>query len=434
MIIQKIINISPETNNNIELIKIYIAFIISFIISFLLIFYNTQYFLEICLNIFKTYVTIDLFFSTKDAVLHHIFGYLLCEYIFENNVDMMQNNYIYKTLLQTEISSIFLCIKLLIDFYKKDIETSKYNKIIKIYYPINDLIFISLFYKLRIHDFFFNIIQNENFYISIYSNIGDSIIKNIKLYISMYGLFILNIYWFSLICKKIYKTIIINNFPKLNTEICSEYILSYIFYINLLILFKYYTENYNKYLLFDLVGVYILSNISSTYHYEKYDYLIKNNNKIFDITSKQLLMPFIYDKYAIQLRSLFALISILLMKNIYNFYFYIHIIYHLISLFIFNTTIIKLLLENKKIIYDNSEESKKIIKKFDLLSSIPCLLDIISIIYYSNTIIQKTNLILVTILLSITLFIKPFYNLNHVLLHILIIFQTMCIVNCILDI
>ena len=62
MIIQKIINISPETIKKIELIKIYIAFIISFIISFLLIFYNTQYFLEICLNIFKTYVTIDLFF------------------------------------------------------------------------------------------------------------------------------------------------------------------------------------------------------------------------------------------------------------------------------------------------------------------------------------------------------------------------------------
>jgi hypothetical protein len=185
-------------------------------------------------------------------------------------------------------------------------------------------------------------------------------------------------------------------------------------------------------LLFDLVGVFLLSNISGLYHYEKYDYLIKNNNKTFDITSNDLLLPFIYDKYSIQLRSLFALISLLLMKNIYNFY--IHIIYHLISLFIFNTTIIELLLENKKIIYDNSEESKKIIKKFDLLSSIPCLLDTVSIIYYSNTIKQKTNLLLITILLCITLFVKPFYKLNHVLLHILIIFQTLCIVNCILDI
>jgi hypothetical protein len=430
MIIQRIINISPETITKINLIKIYIAFSISFTMSFLSTFYNTQYVLNICLNIFMKYVAIDLFFSSPDLVLHHIFGYLSCQYIVENNIDMMQNNYIYKTFLNTELSTIFLSIKLLIDYYRADIEKSKYNKFIKIYYHINDLIFLFLFYKLRVHDFFFNIIQNQNFYTVIYYNIGESIIKNIKIYISIYGLFILNIYWFSIICKKLYKTIIVTNFPKINTLLCAEYILSYIFYINLFIVLKYYTENYHEYLLFDLVGVYVLSNISGIYHYEKYVYLI-NNNKIFDITSKELLLPFIYDKYAIQLRSIFALISILLMKNIYNFY--IHIIYHLISLFYFNTTIIQLLFENKKIIYDNSEESKKIIKKFDLLSSIPCLLDIISIIYYSNTIIQKTNLILVTILLSITLFVKPFYNLNHVLLHILIIFQTLCIVNCALD-
>ena len=115
-----------------------------------------------------------------------------------------------------------------------------------------------------------------------------------------------------MICKKLYKAIIVTNFPKINTEICAEYILSYSFYINLFIVFKYYTENYNKYLLFDLVGVFLLSNISGIYHYEKYDYLIKNNNKTFDITSTKLLLPFIYDKYAIQLRSLFALISLLL--------------------------------------------------------------------------------------------------------------------------
>jgi hypothetical protein len=431
MIIQKIINISPETIKKIDLIKIYIAFFISLIMSFLSTFYNTQHVLNICLNIFITYVTIDLFFSTPDLVLHHIFGYLLCEYIFQNNVDMMKNNNIYKTFLNTELSTIFLSIKLLIDWYKTDIEKSKYNKVIKIYYIINDLIFISLFYKLRIHDFFFNIIQNENFYISIYSNIGDSIIKNIKVYIAVYGLFILNIYWVALIFKKLYKTIIINNFPSINNELYAEYILSYSFYINLFIVLKYYTENYHEYLLFDLFGVFLLSNISGLYHYEKYDYLIKNNNKIFDITSKKLLLPFVCDKHAIQLRSLFALISMLLMKKIYNFY--IHIIYHLISLFYFNTTIIDLLLDNKKLLYDNSEESNKINQKFDLVSYIPCLIDTFTIIYYSNTIAQKTNLLLVTILILITLYVNPFYNLNHVLFHILLFFNTLCVINCTLD-
>ena len=53
MIIEKFIKISPETKTNIDLIKIYIAFIISFTISLLSIFYYTDYYLQICLNIFR---------------------------------------------------------------------------------------------------------------------------------------------------------------------------------------------------------------------------------------------------------------------------------------------------------------------------------------------------------------------------------------------
>jgi hypothetical protein len=157
-----------------------------------------------------------------------------------------------------------------------------------------------------------------------------------------------------------------------------------------------------------------------------------NKNIVFNVTTKKLLLPFIYDKYAIQMRSLFALITIFLIKN--NNKFYISIIYNSISLFLTNINIINLLLENKKLIYDNSEESKKMILKFDLLSSIPCLLDIITIIYVSDTIIQKTNLIVITILLGLTLFIKPFYNLNHILLHTLLIIQTICIIKCVLNV
>jgi len=190
-------------------------------------------------------------------------------------------------------------------------------------------------------------------------------------------------------------------------------------------------ENYHEYLLVDLFGVLILSCTSGIYHYEKYEYLIKYNNKIFDITSKELLMPFICDKHAIQLRSLSALISFLLMKNIYNFY--IHIIYHLISLFYFNTTMFELLLENKKIVYDNSKESNQINQNFELFAGIPCLFDALTFIYYSNTVIQKTNLLLIIILIGITFYVNPFYNLNHVFFHILLIIHTIFAVNCVLD-
>ena len=98
MIIEKFIKISPETKTNIDLIKIYIAFIISFTISLLSIFYYTDYYLQICLNIFRTYVMIDVFFSTPDLVLHHIFGFFATEYIIENKINLMINNKIYPTM------------------------------------------------------------------------------------------------------------------------------------------------------------------------------------------------------------------------------------------------------------------------------------------------------------------------------------------------
>lgn len=336
MIIEKFINISPETKKTIDLIKIYIAFIISFIISFLSIFYNTNYYLQICLNIFTSYVSIDVFFSTPDLVLHHIFGFFACQFITENNIDFMINNDIYKTFFNTEFSTIFLSIKLLIDWYKKDIEKSKYIKFIKIYYTINDMIFLYLFYKLRIHDYFNNIIKNENLYITIYDNINNSIIKNIKIYTSIYGLFILNIYWFFIICKKLYKQVIVKLFPSIDNELNAKYIIN----INYLIIIYYYLKNIKKYVLFDLCYIFV--------------YIFNFN-----------------DFYSIEYT------------------------------------------------------------KFNLLSNVICLLDMIVVIYYSNTFIQKINILLIKILIIIISNVKPFYKLNSVFLHMLLIFQTLCVIEAI---
>ncbi len=334
MIIQKFINISPETKTNIDLIKIYIAFIISFIISFLSIFYNTNYYLQICLNIFTIYVSIDVFFSTPDLVLHHIFGFFACQFITENNINFMINNNIYKTFFNTELSTIFLSIKLLIDWYKKDIEQSKYFKIIKIYYTINDIVFFYLFFKLRIYDFFYNIIQNKKFYDIVYYHIHNSIIKNIKIYTSIYGLFILNIYWFLIICKKLYKQVIVKLFPSIDNELNAKYIIN----INYLIIIYYYLKNIKKYILSHLCYIFI--------------YIFNLN----DFYSKEY-------------------------------------------------------------------------KNFNLLSNFICLLDMIVVIYYANTFIQKINILLIKILIVIISNVKPFYKLNSVFLHMLLIFQTLCVIE-----
>jgi hypothetical protein len=273
MIIENLINISPEFKTKIDVIKIYITLIISLIITILLL-SNDIFYYKLCSKIILIYVSIDIFFSKKDSIFHHIFCYFLCSYITFNNVDLSIDSIIYKTMLQTETSTIFYMFRLIIDLYKNEIEKSRFNKIIKYYSYLNDIIFIILFYKLRINDYFYNVIQNDNMYFLINLYNKNSLIEDVKIFIGIYGLFTLNLYWFMIMFKKLYKQIVVNNKLSINSLVFSEYILKYTFYINLLIALNYYIKNYNKYTFLDLVGIFILSIASGNYHCSKYNYIL----------------------------------------------------------------------------------------------------------------------------------------------------------------
>jgi len=159
------------------------------------------------------------------------------------------------------------------------------------------------------------------------------------------------------------------------------------------------------------------------------------NNEVINITSNELLEPFIYDKYAIQVRSFLALTTISLANGTSSNFIYLSGIYHIMSYFSFNMNIIKMLFNNNKIICDESEISKMIIKKLETLTSIPCLLDTILIIcYHTNNECLKSELFFISIIIGSILFVKPFYNLNNVLLHVLFLYQTNCITKYALQI
>jgi len=184
----------------------------------------------------------------------------------------------------------------------------------------------------------------------------------------------------------------------------------------------------NNYHFFDLFGIFLLSFVSGNYHYSKYRYL--KHNSVIIVTSNELLEPFIYDKYAIQLRSFLALTTISLIRETSRKFIYLSVCYHAISLANFNMNIIKTLFTNKQIVYDESEDSKKIIKKLDTISTIPCLIDTLMIIcYHTNKYELKAELIIISAVIGLILSVKPFYNLNHVLLHLFLILQTNCISN-----
>ena len=422
--LQALVKFKPETEEKIYKYENVSSFSIGLLISLCLLSYkvtNEIYILKTLPYIIFGYLFLDLSIAKGDAILHHIFT-LNCCY---NNIKYFVNDSYhihFIPLFNTEISSIFLIIKIWMDGY-----TGKKSKLFNILSGINNLLFLSLFFKFRVCDFY-GLIQNPETYVLINNNISPDLLTNVSLFIGLYGLFITNIYWFSIICKKLYKQLIINLVPFINTDRLAEFMLTFSFFINFYIASLRYFMHTDNYHMLDLFGIFVLSIASGNYHYSKYKYL--KNNSVIDVTSNELLEPFIYDKYAIHLRSFLALTTLSLIRETSQKFIYLSAFYHTISLATFNMNIIKTLFSNKKIVYDESEDSKKIIRKLDTISTLPCLIDTLMIIcYHTNKYELKAELIIISAVIGLILSVKPFYNLNHVLLHFFLILQTISITN-----
>ena len=422
--LQALVKFKPETEGKLNKYKKITTFIIALLISsFISMYYVTHhiFLLEILPYLIFGYLFCDSFVTKGVPMIHHICG-LICSY---NSIKYFSKGYEqlhFLTIFNTEISTVFLIIKEWMDEcnFKKNVTNI-------VLYNINDLLFLSSFFKLRIYDFY-NLFQNPETYKIVNGYTSDKPITKTSVYIGLYGLLIVNIYWFSIICKKLYKQIIVKFLPVINNKRVSEFILTFSFFVNFYIAYLKYFVYMNNYHFFDLFGIFLLSFVSGNYHYSKYRYL--KHNSVIIVTSNELLEPFIYDKYAIQLRSFLALTTISLIRETSRKFIYLSVCYHAISLANFNMNIIKTLFTNKQIVYDESEDSKKIIKKLDTISTIPCLIDTLMIIcYHTNKYELKAELIIISSVIGLILSIKPFYNLNHVLLHLFLILQTNCISN-----
>ena len=143
----------------------------------------------------KTFAVIDLFaIKNTDVVIHHLCIIGISIYDWLENVDLLHRFNLAYPLVKTEVSSIFLVLK-----YWLPVNTHAYN--------INLFMFYCSFIKLRIIDFYYEIVSNDqifNAFIENYYKYDNSIYI---LMVSVYGLYILNIYWFLIMNKVLYKKI-----------------------------------------------------------------------------------------------------------------------------------------------------------------------------------------------------------------------------------
>jgi len=198
----------------------------------------------------KYFVLIDFLLCSNEMYLHHIATFTIIQitimYPICYSVELLT---LYNVILcSAEISTVFLIFRSLFDTFNIK------NKVTM----INDILFLISFTYTRIYLYSKYLIFNETgylllqeHYLPIYAN---------SIIISTYILYFLNLYWFSIIVKKIMKTL-----PNLSTLYC-EKLLKYTYIFSLLGSLYLYSPYQNIMFLIDIFGQFILSSSSYNYH------------------------------------------------------------------------------------------------------------------------------------------------------------------------
>ena len=155
----------------------------------------TNYNIIMCSNIVSIICLFDLYFiRNKDMIIHHVL--VLCIMYYINKYIDIENKYkIAHILLNTEISTLFLTINNLLNI------TTNRNDII-IFKNINKLLFVTSFIYYRFYNYLYYLILDKNIY-NIFIFYSKNNLEFYKITFGIYGLFILNLYWCSIIIYKI---------------------------------------------------------------------------------------------------------------------------------------------------------------------------------------------------------------------------------------
>lgn len=143
------------------------------------------------------YFILDLFLfkKKKDIIIHHIL--VICMYLNYYILNGSNEDFIkfYKIIVLVEASSIFLLIKNIIN------EKKLYcPRILQIFINIS---FIFNFIYFRIYYYYYNLLRKNQLFDIIANSYLKGYFDTYFYYFSFYGFYILNLYWSSLIIKKL---------------------------------------------------------------------------------------------------------------------------------------------------------------------------------------------------------------------------------------
>lgn len=239
--------------------------------------------------------------------------------------------------------------------------------------------------------------------------------------IIIYCLYILNIYWFFIINKVIYRSIA--EFIGCDKDIVCHKLCSYTLFTNVIVALCIYSYNAEEKHIFDLVGNIVLSINSYIYHYDIYLRLYHNQIQDYSLPSKDNIILFINDCLSIHLRSFLVFFT-----NYYNSSSVYSLVtlsvqLHLICIYFGFMNILQLFI-------DHDKNKDTFLKYHNLFTMTPIGLDILLIALNSPPEIAVPYS-LVNIAILMLFVIEPFHKLTHFSLHALLIAHNyyMCLSN-----
>lgn len=174
--------------------------------------------IDTCLNLYIG------FNETKEFILHHILSIIFICWGIVSKFGIENIPYMLYSSLQFETSTIFLNIRKWIIKYLKFVEENKeqmdsnptLTSIVKCINPINELLFVSTFIYYRIYKFGYLVLFNSDTYVKLFDGNRFGYINRLIILL-IYILYFLNLYWFGLILKSVFK--ITCNMFKNNTDL-----------------------------------------------------------------------------------------------------------------------------------------------------------------------------------------------------------------------
>jgi len=275
-------------------------------------------------------------------------------------------------------------------FLKNIFDESNVNSNFKL---INELCFVISFIYFRIiKEYYF--IKNNDF-TKLYNVFGD---QSYLIFITIYSFFLLNLYWFVIILKKIYKKILKNRI--IDSIIYSEYFLVYANLFNPIYILIKNLYDFKWYYYFDTLGIVFLSIINVLYHNMHLFKLVYNNNR------------FIYQRFIS-----YSNFRLKIFNTRYFFYiitFCIHIDKLILFVYVFFSFLIHtIVISNLEYLYEYNFRNTNQIKKYNIINLIPVFFNVfLCSIYFDKYVIEN---LLICYLLFLVEYIKPFYNQNDTL-------------------